>query len=646
MKDIKDYRKDLDKIDYKIAKLLEERMNVVEKIGIEKAKNNLNTEDANREDAIIKNLEEEIDEKYRKIIRPIYTEVFKNSKNLISEIKNKNFQYGLIGESLSHSKSKEIHELFNRYSYSLKDIKKDELGEFFKNRNFKGINVTIPYKEECIKYLDEIDDFAKEIGAVNTIANRNGKLVGYNTDYFGFKYSLGFYNISLKNKKVIVLGSGGASKMLQKLLKDLKAKEVVVISRTGENNYQNINKFKDFNVIINATPVGMYPNNYECKVNLLDFSNLDTVIDLIYNPIKTKLILDAEKKNIKTMSGLMMLVAQAFYSCEIFLNEKLDNNLIEGIYKKVKSDMENITFIGMPSSGKSTMGKLVSEKLKREFFDTDIIIEKRENLSIPEIFKIHGEEYFRNLETEVLKEVSKKTGVVIATGGGSIIREENRDLISQNSKVIYLDRKLENLETSDRPLSKDLDSLKRLKKERESIYSSLSDIKIDVIENKENTLKMIMNKIKKPKILVINGPNINMLGIREVDIYGKKSYASLLNLIKETALIEDLDITHFQSNHEGDIVDFIQKNYQKVDGIVINPAGYTHTSVAILDALKAIDVPTVEVHISKVNSREDFRKVSYVRNFAIKTYEGLGIEGYKEAIIYLKKFLEEREWRH
>ncbi len=643
MKDINDYRKDLDKIDCKIAKLLEERMNVVEKIGIAKAKNNIATEDSNREDKIIKNLEEKVDEKCRIVIREVYKEIFKNSKNLIREIKDKNFQYGLIGKSLSHSKSKEIHELFNRYSYSLKDIREDELKEFFEKRNFKGINVTIPYKEESMKYLDETHDLAKEIGAVNTIANKDGRLIGYNTDYFGFNYSLNFYNISLKNKKVLILGSGGASKMLQKICKDKGAKKIVVISRSGENNYQNIDEFKDFNVIINATPVGMYPENYECKVNLLDFSSLDTVIDLIYNPLKTKLILDAEKKNIKTMSGLMMLVAQAFYSCEIFLDEKLNEDLIEGIYKKLKSDMENIVLIGMPSSGKTTMGKLVAKELEREFFDTDALIEKRENLSIPEIFKTYGEEYFRNLETEVLREVSKKTGVVIATGGGSIIREENRDLISQNSKIIYLDRKLENLETSGRPLSKNLDSLKKLKEEREGIYSSLSDIKIDVIENKQDTLKMIMDKIKRPKILVIDGPNINMLGIREVDIYGKKSYASLLNLIEEVALTENLDITHFQSNHEGDIVDFIQENYKKADGIVINPAGYTHTSVAILDALKSIDIPTVEVHISKVNSREDFRKVSYVRDFAIKTYEGLGIEGYKEAIIYLKKFLEERE---
>lgn len=643
MKNIIEYRKNLDKVDSEIAKLLKERMDIVKEIGIYKRENNLSTEDSNRENKIYENLESEIGEEYKKIIRPIYGEIFKESKKLIAKIKEDDFTFGLIGESLSHSKSSEIHELFGKYRYSLKNLKKEELPKFFSDRKFKGINVTIPYKEESMKYLDEVDDLAKEIGAVNTIVNRNGKLIGYNTDYFGFKYSLEHSGIDLKDKKVLILGSGGASKMVQKFAKDSQAQEIVVISRKTKNNYESIGGFLDFNVIINATPVGMYPHNMESKIDLSIFKNLDAVIDLIYNPLETKLILDAKKLNIKTMSGLLMLVAQAFYACELFMADEFNDKLIDKVYNIIRRDMENIIFIGMPSSGKSTLGRLVSKNLNREFYDLDELVEKRENKTIPEIFKIHGEKYFRDLETEVLAEVSKKTGVVIATGGGTPLREINRDLILQNSKVIYLDRKLENLETTGRPLSKNLDELKKLKGKREPIYSNLCDIKIEVIENKDETLDLIMKKLKPKKFLVIDGPNINMLGIREVNIYGRDTYENLLDLIDETAMEEDLEIEHFQSNHEGDIIDFIQNNYNKVDGVVINPAGYTHTSVAILDSLKGIDVPTVEVHISDVKSREDFRQISYVRDFAIKTFAGYGIDGYRRAIIFLKKYLEERE---
>jgi shikimate dehydrogenase len=643
MKNIIEYRKNLDIVDSEIAKLLKERMDIVKEIGIYKRENNLSTEDSNRENKIYENLESEIGEEYKKIIRPIYGEIFKESKKLIAKIKEDDFTFGLIGESLSHSKSSEIHELFGKYRYSLKNLKKDELPKFFSDRKFIGINVTIPYKEESMKYLDEVDDLAKEIGAVNTIVNRDGRLIGYNTDYFGFKYSLEHNGIDLKDKKVLILGSGGASKMVQKFAKDSQARKIVVISRKTKNNYESIDGFLDFNVIINATPVGMYPHNMESKIDLSIFKNLDAVIDLIYNPLETKLILDAKKLNIKTMSGLLMLVAQAFYACELFMADEFNDKLIDRVYNIIRRDMENIIFIGMPSSGKSTMGRLVSKNLNREFYDLDELVEKRENKTIPEIFKEHGEKYFRDLETEVLAEVSKKTGVVIATGGGTPIRDINRDLILQNSKVIYLDRKLENLETTGRPLSKNLEELKKLKGEREPIYSNLCDIKIEVIENKDETLNLIMKKLKPKKFLVIDGPNINMLGIREVNIYGRDTYKNLLDLIDKTAMEEDLEIEHFQSNHEGDIIDFIQNNYNKVDGVVINPAGYTHTSVAILDSLKGIDVPTVEVHISDVKSREDFRQISYVRNFAIKTFAGYGIDGYRRAIIFLKKYLEERE---
>lgn len=498
MRNLKEEREILDKIDAEIIRLLEERMTIIKDVGLYKLNNNLNTEDKNREREIIKKLENKIDGEFKDIVDPIYTSIFKESKKLSAKIKNENFTYGLIGESLSHSKSKEIHELLADYTYNLRDIKNNELDEFFNLKKFKGINVTIPYKEVSMKYLDEIDELAKEIGAVNTIVNRNGRLIGYNTDYLGFNYSLNFYGIDLKDKKVLILGSGGASKMLQKLLMDKGAKEFVVISRSTENNYESIEKFADFEVIINATPIGMYPNNMECKVDLTKFNKLEDVIDLIYNPLKTKLILDAEKLNIKTMSGLMMLVAQAFFACELFLNKKLDESLIIKIYKKLKFDMENILLIGMPSCGKTSMGMMLAEKLKRDFYDTDdLIVKEEEGKTIPEIFEEKGEDYFRDIESKILKDLSERNGIVIVSGGGTPLREENRDYISQNSLVIYLNRDLENLETSGRPLSKNLENLKKLYDERKEIYEALANIEIDVREDKIKNLDLILKEVEK-----------------------------------------------------------------------------------------------------------------------------------------------------
>ena len=495
MKNLDESRKNLDEIDSQIVHLLEKRMEISKEIGIFKANNNLKTEDSGREDEIIKNLENKIAPEFKSSIKPIYGEIFKESKKIISRVRDENFKFRLIGESLSHSKSKEIHQLFGRYDYNLKNLKASQVKDFFEKKNFKGINVTIPYKEVSIKYLNQVDPLAREIGAVNTIVNKNGILKGYNTDYLGFDYSLKYFDLDLKDKKILILGSGGASKMVQKLAGDRGAKRVVVISRRGENNYDNIEKFSDFILIINASPVGMYPNNMECKVDLKIFKNLEAVIDLIYNPLKTKLILDGEKLGIKTMNGLLMLVAQAFFAGELFLDEKLDESLIEKIYFKIKSDMENIALVGMPSCGKTTMARLLSEKLNRVYFDTDKLIEEREG-KIPEIFENKGEKYFRDLETKVLEEVSKKTGIIIATGGGTPLREINRDILLQNSFVIYLDRNIKNLETEGRPLSKNLETLEKMYGERNKIYQDISHIKIKVIEDEEKTLEKILEEIK------------------------------------------------------------------------------------------------------------------------------------------------------
>ncbi len=409
--------------------------------------------------------------------------------------------YGLIGKFLGHSMSKYIHGDLWGYDYKLQNLNESEFDYFLKEKNFKGLNVTIPYKEKVIKYLDKLNDLAEDIGAVNTIKNNNGKLEGYNTDYYGFDYMLKEANISYDDKKVLILGSGGASKMVQKYCKDKDAKEIIVISRTGENNYENLDKFKDFDAIVNASPVGMYPKNLESKIDIDLFTKLDSVVDLIYNPLKTKLLLDAESKNIKIASGLDMLVSQAFYSAEIFFDKKLDQAIIEKTCKLLEREIMNITFVGMPGSGKTRMASLLAKDLGKKLIDIDREIEKKEKLNIEDIFKYKGEKYFRKIESQVLLDFSKEKGQIISTGGGSILSEINRHAIRQNSFVMFLNRPVEKLSRRKRPLSKDLESLKNMYEKRISYYKEVSDIEIDVEESISKTYEKIKRELIKHEII-------------------------------------------------------------------------------------------------------------------------------------------------
>lgn len=482
---LNDARTKLDEIDDEIINLLEKRMEVSKEVKIIKKENGLNSLDLDREKSIIDKMSSKIAPEFRFMVPYVYGEILRSSESMIGDR-----VYGLIGKNLSHSKSKEIHARFSDYRYSLINIEKDELDAFFKNRLFKGINVTVPYKEEVLKYLDYIDPLAKKIGSVNTIVNNDGKLYGYNTDYEGFKYLVESNNIDYKNKKVIVLGTGGASKTIEEYLKNSGAEKIIKISRSGENNYKNIKKFSDFDAIINTTPVGMYPNNEECIIDLEEFNNLESVVDLIYNPINTKLIQEAKKRNIKAVGGLKMLLSQGYFASNLFLEktEEVDYDFLELSYHHILAELKNIVIIAMPGSGKSTIGEIIASEMYRRFIDTDLEIEKELGISIPEIFKKNGEEEFRKIESNIIKKYSKESGVVIATGGGSIIESRNRDLLKQNGYIVYLDRDLENLEISGRPLSKNLEELKNLKKERERIYKDLADFTIKNIENKKEEI--------------------------------------------------------------------------------------------------------------------------------------------------------------
>ena len=397
--------------------------------------------------------------------------------------------YGLLGEKLGHSFSPQIHALLGDYEYRLFEKQKNELDDFFKNRNWDGINVTIPYKKAVIPYLDRLSPSAEKIGSVNTIvAEKDGTLTGYNTDYDGFSYLIDVSGISAENKKCLVLGSGGASLTVIAVLKDKKAREIVNISRSGENNYENIDKHFDADIIVNTTPVGMYPNNLKSPLSLDGFKNLSGVLDIVYNPQKTKLILDAEKRNIKALSGLSMLVAQAKRAAELFLNTKIPDSKNDDIYHKLSLEMKNIILIGMPGSGKTTVGKRIAEALNRDFIDTDEMIVKNVGKPIPDIFANGGEKLFRKYEHEAVLAAGKLSG-------GVVVNDDNFDALKQNGTIIFLNRSTSYLPTDGRPLSQSND-LNEMFKKRLPLYRKFCDIEADGNDTIENVANNILKELQ------------------------------------------------------------------------------------------------------------------------------------------------------
>ena len=392
-------------------------------------------------------------------------------------------EYGCIGERLSHSFSKEIHNLIADYEYELKELSPSEVEGFISSRDFSAVNVTIPYKETVIPFLDEIDESASLIGAVNTVVKKDGRLFGFNTDFFGMSALLTRLGITPKDKKVLILGTGGTAKTAYSVCKHLGAKEIVKASRSEDKGgvlYTNIYKYHtDSEIIINTTPVGMYPNISDTPINISSFPNLSGVVDAIYNPIKTALVLEAEKRGIKAIGGLYMLVAQAKKASEHFLGISYPDALCDEVYEKVLKAKTNIVLIGMPSCGKTTVGKIIKDTLGREFIDTDDIITERFG-DIKTIFEERGEAEFRRIESEVIQEISARSGVVIATGGGSVLNGKNLLNLKKNGTVVFIDRPLSMLaSTDDRPLSNSADALEKLYRERISIYRECADVTVD-----------------------------------------------------------------------------------------------------------------------------------------------------------------------
>ncbi len=396
---------------------------------------------------------------------------------------------GLLGRRLGHSYSPQIHSHLGDYAYALFEKEPEELANFLGSSDYDGLNVTIPYKMAVIPYLDALSPEARKLGAVNTIVRQDGRLLGHNTDYFGFQSLLKRSGLSPAGKKCLVLGSGGASKVAVAVLAELGA-EVVVISRSGENHYGNLDRHSDAALIVNATPVGMYPDTGVSPVDLDAFPHLEGVLDMVYNPARTQLLLDAERRGIVAENGLWMLVAQAKAAAEWFTGQRIRDEKIDEIHRILKSQMENIVLIGMPGCGKSTVGRLLAEKSGKRFVDADAEITKMEKKSIPGIFAQDGEAVFRSLETQVLASLGRQSGLVIATGGGCVTREENYPLLHQNGQIFWLQRDLEKLPTDGRPLSQ-MQTLSEMYRKRAPLYACFADHIIDNNDDPEKATAKI-----------------------------------------------------------------------------------------------------------------------------------------------------------
>ena len=403
---------------------------------------------------------------------------------------------GLLGQKLGHSYSPAIHGMLAGYDYQLFEREPEQLEDFLKNGPWDGINVTIPYKKAVLPYCAELSETARRIGSVNTMIRRpDGSLYGDNTDAYGFESLVKKSGIDVRGKKALVLGSGGASVTVVAVLKMLGAESVTVISRGGEDNYDNLDKHADARIIANTTPVGMYPNNGQAAVDLTRFPQCEGVLDVVYNPAHTALLLQAEKLGIPRAGGLYMLVAQAKRSSELFTGSTIPDSEIGRIEKVLSGRMKNIVLVGMPSSGKSTLAAALGEKLGRPVYEADALIEQEAGMDIPAIFAQGGEESFRKLETEILSRLGKLSGAVISTGGGCVTREENYDLLHQNGTILWLKRGTEKLDKTGRPLSLKND-LNEMYQKREPMYRRFADAAVDNNGSVEDTLAQLLEVLQ------------------------------------------------------------------------------------------------------------------------------------------------------
>lgn len=403
-------------------------------------------------------------------------------------------EYGLLGETLGHSFSPQIHRALAGYDYGLLPTPPEEVASLLRRRDFRGLNVTIPYKQTVIPLCDEVEPRAAAIGAVNTIVNRNGRLVGYNTDIDGLIYLARRAGVDMAGKKVVILGSGGTSHTAQAAARALGAAKIVVISRRGDDNYQNLSRHTDAQILINTTPVGMYPRCGEVLVSLDAFPRLTGVLDVVYNPLRTALVLAAEERGLPCSGGLPMLVAQAWRGAELFTGKAIPEEQVEAVLQSLTSQRRNIVLIGMPGCGKTTVGQALARRLGKDFVDVDEEIIRTEGRSIPEIFAQEGEEGFRALETAAVRAAGSRTGCVISTGGGTVTRRENLAPLRQNGVVFHLLRNLGILPSAGRPVSQRT-TAEELWRRRAPLYAAFADRTVDNNGTLEDTLTQIEKEL-------------------------------------------------------------------------------------------------------------------------------------------------------
>lgn len=410
--------------------------------------------------------------------------------------------FGLVGKSLPHTLSPFIYSKLGDPDYQVWETQ--DIEAFINAKNYSGLNVTIPYKEAVVPYLDELDGIAKTIKSVNTIIRRDGKLIGYNTDYFGLYKTIQYHKISIKNKNVLIVGNGGASKTVKLLVSNLGADKITVVCRNpkidDEKSLSEINHYLDAQVIINTTPVGMYPHDKDDYLfSLKPFHLLESVLDLIYNPLKTKLLVEAESLGVKAYNGLYMLVMQAKASRELFLNDSnIDHKIAKDIYDFLNKGRHNLVLIGLPLSGKSAYAKELSYRFQKSMIDTDHLIEKQENLSISEIFNQKGEPYFRRLENTLITDYYQKNNLVISTGGGMVMDSDIMLKLKQNGIIIYLDRDYHVImekEIKNRPLIQNKADVERIALKRIPYYQKYADIIVNVDRPKNEVITEIEEKI-------------------------------------------------------------------------------------------------------------------------------------------------------
>lgn len=470
-------REQIDRIDRQIVELLEERFDVVSDVIRYKERKDLPILDAAREQQKLEALAGICSEQKRGYMEEILKKIMEESRRFQAEHP---LRYGLLGSTLGHSHSPAIHEMLGGYEYGLFERKPDRLDAFFEENTWRGISVTMPYKRDVIKYCDEISETARACSSVNTIVRRSDKTTGYNTDYDGFRYVVEQSGIDLSGSKCLVLGSGGVSGTVCQVLKDLGADPVVIISRTGEDNYGNLDRHRDAEVIVNTTPLGMFPKAGQSAVDVTDFPALKAVYDLIYNPLRTKLMLDAEAAGIPAFGGLAMLVAQAAKAAELF-GYPLKKSVKEAC-AALRQGLENIVLIGMPGAGKTSVGQALAEKTGMDFVDLDEAIKEAQGRSPEDIIRAEGIDAFRGIETRALRRLTREgkpgqSPFILACGGGIVEREENRDLVRENGIVIWLERDLEDLPLDGRPVSQE-DGPEKIYERRKHTYAAWSDLRV------------------------------------------------------------------------------------------------------------------------------------------------------------------------